>query len=383
MTNKFKVGELIKFIDISALEEDKANKVAFTENKAYKIEELGTAEGFYVRNDIGELFLVGSWELHLVEKVKKSKNQRITVLEETVAKQGEEINELKLIVAQIRKPSTVVEEALANDVIEFEGKQYKKVDRVACEGDVVIFRENTSKVSSANVPYKAINGVNEISFLGDIGNTYQIYNKILGRTRETVDVYKLMDGYNPGILMVDETPIKTANQLRAEIIEKAKGFVERNSKGIHYDVPVIDNNLKPFSTLAVHFGASDELEFVINNEKRTVVALIRTVTSKKLYHRGIAKCDPSDVFNEHIGKAIALGRALGSDVSEFEQAVQPTEKVVGMDVVYNEDEQDYDVKLVDRGVLACFTTGTAAVGSYVSNHSKVVNDTNAQYGGVE
>jgi len=65
------------------------------------------------------------------------------------------------------------------------------------------------------------------------------------------------------------------------------------------------------------------VEFAINNEKRTVAALIkradvggRIVTP--VVHRGIAKCDPSDCFNAHIGKAIALRRALGLEVpSEY------------------------------------------------------------------
>lgn len=47
-------------------------------------------------------------------------------------------------------------------------------------------------------------------------------------------------------------------------------------------------------------------EFVVNKEKRTIVALTsfagKTVS-------GIAKCHPSDSFNEEAGKALAKARA--------------------------------------------------------------------------
>ena len=48
------------------------------------------------------------------------------------------------------------------------------------------------------------------------------------------------------------------------------------------------------------------------------------------YARGIAKAAPDDCFNVHIGKAIALHRALGLEVpDEYLNAPQPTEVRVG------------------------------------------------------
>src|SRR5699024_11680223 len=50
----------------------------------------------------------------------------------------------------------------------------------------------------------------------------------------------------------------------------------------------------------------------------------------ELFKRGIAKCDPSDCFNVHIGKAIALRRALEVEVpDEYLNTPQPTEVRVG------------------------------------------------------
>ena len=119
-------------------------------------------------------------------------------------------------------------------------------------------------------------------------------------------------------LVVEEE--KSPNELRAEIIEKAKEFVKkcRSKKMV---VRVDDSR-------SCVFGVS----FIVNAGKRTVVALLRGVISDSVRAKGIAKCRPGDVFNEHIGKAIALGRALGKDVSEFENAVQPDEIVVGQEV---------------------------------------------------
>ena len=74
----------------------------------------------------------------------------------------------------------------------------------------------------------------------------------------------------------------------------------------------------------------DVVTFIVNKEKRTVVALVRYAVSKKVKARGIAKCHPDDCFNAHIGRAIALRRALGLEVpDEYLNTPQPTEVRVG------------------------------------------------------
>ncbi|QDX93614.1 hypothetical protein EEL30_15710 [Brevibacillus laterosporus] len=102
---------------------------------------------------------------------------------------------------------------------------------------------------------------------------------------------------------------KSPQQIRDGIVEQAKADVEELTRIDH------------------------RAEFVVNREKRTVVALIRKCGSLTISARGIAKCSPDDCFNAHIGKAIALHRALGLDVpSDYLKAPQPTEPRVG-DVV--------------------------------------------------
>ncbi|MGG4028699.1 hypothetical protein ABEV77_04125 [Bacillus subtilis] len=101
---------------------------------------------------------------------------------------------------------------------------------------------------------------------------------------------------------------KSAQARRDEIVEQAKA-----------DVAMFCSDL-----------FAPDVEFIVNRKKRTVVALLRGCMSGNVQERGIAKAAPSDCFNVHIGKAIALRRALGSAVpDEYLNAPQPTEVRVG------------------------------------------------------
>lgn len=172
---------------------------------------------------------------------------------------------------------------------------------------------------------------------------------------------------------------KTPNQQRAEIIEKAKRFVEETTKRqATFTLNKIGNRTyRQFRT---------KNEFVINAKKRTVVVLVKGVTNGKLFEKGISKCHPQDVFNEHIGKAIALGRALGLDVSEFEQAVQPTEIVIGMKVninsMFGQRNNETILGFENYGILVNRFCGNRLDGrTWLSKNSveKIIDDTNAIY----
>lgn len=112
-------------------------------------------------------------------------------------------------------------------------------------------------------------------------------------------------------------------QRRDEIVERAKRDIDelRDDDGL-YEV---------FSAADLSYACF--VDFIVNREKRTVVALLRGFQSGKVLARGIAKCHPDDCFNAYLGKAIALRRALGLEVpDEYLNAPQPTEVRVG-DVV--------------------------------------------------
>ena len=367
---KFNVGDKVvpisKTIDWNTLnrktnhlDESDIWKRALTNEQAYLyVNSIEESRNIYIcsneRGGGGDYFHESDLGFY---KPKPTKNQRITALENELVETKNEVAELKLIVHELRGKKTL-EPSTTNtvdDIIEFEGQQYCKVDREAREGDVVMFTVNNIHYRS-NKSYKV---VRDVRFTDEDGKVISVYNK-LKRTPENVDVYEL----------IESKPL-TPNQQRAAIIEKAKKFVEENNSKIH---PGNDER----TTIRFIGNITDKLEFVINEEKRTVVALIKGVASGDLYAKGIAKYNPNDVFNEHIGKAIALGRALGLDVSEFEQAVQPTELAVGMIVErFNVVEDEIiEVKMVE-GIKIQENPNRVFV---ESDGDRIINDTNAKYG---
>ena len=89
-----------------------------------------------------------------------------------------------------------------------------------------------------------------------------------------------------------------------KLVQEAKEFVSDNLADLYVD----ENG---FSLIY----------FKTNEGKRTVVALQKVIafskSKGKVVNRGVAKCIKDDLFQEDIGKAIALGRLLGKDVSKF------------------------------------------------------------------
>lgn len=128
--------------------------------------------------------------------------------------------------------------------------------------------------------------------------------------------------------------IKSTQQIRDEIVERAKADVKALSVSMVRNVPVLHGGTAVFNLKHGDNAPTfpDIVKFKVDRGKRTVVALIYTSTGT-LWARGIAKCAPNAVFNAHIGRAIALRRALGLEVpTEYLNAPNPTEIRVG-DVV--------------------------------------------------
>lgn len=80
------------------------------------------------------------------------------------------------------------------DVLEFEGKQYRRVNRLARPGDVVIFRVNRTWeiYSTVNKPYRVERYRHDGKpvFVSGTGRENLVYNHIHGRTTDTVEVYE-------------------------------------------------------------------------------------------------------------------------------------------------------------------------------------------------
>jgi hypothetical protein len=142
---------------------------------------------------------------------------------------------------------------------------------------------------------------------------------------------------------------KSPQQLRDEIVERAKRDVTELAKPHWNGSGDLVYAIHPFLYTA---------EFVVNRDKRTVVCLLRQYSRNNGYpvvRRGIAKCAPGDVFNSHIGRAIALRRALGLPVpDEYLNAPQPTEVRVGDVVVWKSDRERTEYRI----------TGTDGNGTY-------------------
>ncbi|KGR88697.1 hypothetical protein [Lysinibacillus odysseyi] len=265
--------------------------------------------------------------------------------------------EMKVIVHQLRVPSTI---QAVEDVIEFDGRQYKKVDRLARVGDYVSVSFENGKCFKPNKIYGPVFNdgglrVKADSSYGDGLEITLVYNDYYGRTTKTVDVYEL---HSIPFDSLPDSPLtpnpKSANQQRAEIIEKAKDFIDKHEPS----------------------GYSVEVSTI--KERIVVVRLIDENYVVK--YQGVARCNPSDVFNYYIGHAIALGRAKGLDVSEFENAVQPLEFAVGQNCVISNWAGHNGNKLTITKLL----DGKRAYHSYMDgwlgfDTLTIINDTNAEY----
>lgn len=100
-------------------------------------------------------------------------------------------SEVRLATAE--EAATIAKKKKA-EVIEFEGEQYRKVDRKAQAGDVVIFRKNTSSTVENGKPYKVTPANANSGGNLTISNGYpNLYHGHYGRTPETVDVYEKVE----------------------------------------------------------------------------------------------------------------------------------------------------------------------------------------------
>lgn len=160
-----------------------------------------------------------------------------------------------------------------------------------------------------------------------------------------------IEGVRPLTTMFDELfeKPKSANEQRAELIQKAKDFVEAMKCG---EGNVFDK-----------VGRLSRLEFYRKNNRVTCVINPWDNYSKR--STGRATCSQGDVFNEHIGQAIAFAKAKNISIPvEFLEAVQPDEVVVGMEIQVAEGKT---MLLMQSNPDPLYPT------------EKIIDDTNAQY----
>lgn len=145
--------------------------------------------------------------------------------------------------------------------------------------------------------------------------TIEKVENIIGAIRHDL---QLLEHYLPK-LKAEAEAVSSQNVARRVVIEQAKSFVK--SKFI-YD--------SRFGNHIQYESSAVFPEFHVNREKRTVTCLLKNAISGNIKSKGIARTTISDVFNVHIGKAIALAKALKQDIpQEFYNAPQPKEPEVG------------------------------------------------------
>lgn len=203
---KFKVGDKV----IRTGE----NVPEFTTGKTYEVT-IAKEYGVEIRGNsgIGYWFDEESIKTHF-KRAEKSNKKRIKALEarieefegnsfydfEAISELQKRVEELERFVVELRKPSImdVIVDAFkqegfekTGEIIEFEGQRYRKVDREAKSGDVVVFRENKTSQERSTVgkPYLVVSEPSEkVKFMGDDGETYYVYVDCHNRTPKTVDV---------------------------------------------------------------------------------------------------------------------------------------------------------------------------------------------------
>lgn len=146
----------------------------------------------------------------------------------------------------------------------------------------------------------------------------------------------------------------TANQKRARAIEMAKEFVEEKL----VEATLANKNIK--------------YEMMSDSEKRKVKVVLEYPTGKQ---KGKAKCIKGEVFNEHIGEAIALAKAL--DIVEklppdILKAVQP-DLAIGQIIV---DEFGYVNGIALNSDIKNFSLAYVQESHF---NYKILDDTNADY----
>lgn len=80
-----------------------------------------------------------------------------------------------------------------------------------------------------------------------------------------------------------------------------------------------------------------EVEFDVHKSDGLVVAHVKNLGEHRIKRMGIAKLRDGEAFNEWIGKALALQKALGERYLESEKVPQPDKLTEGMEVQFFDD----------------------------------------------
>lgn len=324
-----------------------------------------------------------SWYADKIGEVFELTGETVSFYDVRVPGVGRLVNveDAELIVTE-KRPAKVGERVLITDKYGTSG-EYKNGDILTADlcTEYVITTKEIGLAFIFHSEYEVIVN-NEVKNEEDneLGKTYAFkpnldamgYDELIEHGEAVMRAISLCsygEGYKQGKFDADmeatymRKPEKTAQERRDEIVEQAKAdfwkLVRQNNK---LDCVV---------------------NFVVNREKRTVVALIKDEYTGRVYARGIAKAAPDDCFNVHIGKAIALHRALGLEVpDEYLNAPQPTEVRVGDVVLVDSMKNIQELKVVDDGEYIGTGEYKAALTSIAvtKNLIRIIDDSRTEVG---
>lgn len=272
-----------------------------------------------------------------------------------------------------------VEEAKVDgeNVIQHKGLKLRKVEREAREGDYVRFTSSNGNVAKNNVIYGPVIVDELVAKYQHSENTkFIVYRESYNRTPSTVEVFEPIGHCKPVEYVAPFPEVLTPNEQRALVINQAKEFVEEH---LNENYPISQGYKGIWFVEKDGFFVSETVEFIVNSQKRTVVALIKRKNTNTVCYKGIAKCTPDDVFNEHIGQAIALARALEIDIPKgFLKAVQP-DIAVGQVTVTSQPHPYADEPHTIKGYESNKRWWRSTGGTVHQDALIIIDDTNAEY----
>lgn len=402
-------GDLVRIINTDELAGDERNVVAFTEGKIYRVKNF--MMGFKVVNDLGGDFYVSSNEV-VNNLVKVSDEELKTiVLEERVASLEENSKMQTAIIGRLTDITTHLVEKLEGtealdgldglDGLEEKDEQalnysgayftigedkYIKVDRLAQKGDYIVYPKINSYWDDivANTPYYVYDEPNGTPrFRDERYDSIQVYGSDEEDKKGNVLVYQL---FEEPVELEDEVSEGTLEEITPDTIREgkileAKKFLEDNKttmRGIIYnDSPLYSKGSfeEIEDVYSVTLGVLDrcacKVEFITLEQKGRVIALLRGVGTNKVYARGVSTCYYGDVFNEDIGKAVALAKALKLDYSQFIDIPNPMGMEVGSVVKIKEIDREYTIARFE-GQDRVRLEGEFAPWEFINNIEKVI-----------
>lgn len=263
------------------------------------------------------------------------------------------------LVNQLQANIVTLQESTAHGLVVHDGKVLVQVERKAREGDFVVFENLGTRFTINGKFYEVVERFGKCKY-EDENFVYRYVDEWGGGTYPKV--YEVIGNLPQSDVVAVEKKCThlTANQKRARVIQMAKEFVE-------------DQNCNA--------------EFIRKGNR--VTCLLKELDTNKVRFVGRAECHVDDVFNEHIGQAVALAKAL--DIVEqlppdILNAVQPNKVVVGQRVktsdggvfVHGFEKSSMSER---TGILVDHLFGNREDGfTWLPNEGvDIIDDTNADY----